>query len=246
MLSYEANPPRLRMAVSYLLAGMVGALCVVNVAAQAGPTVDNNKGLPNNKIEGRLFFPSGSAVTPVRITLSGDRGDQSTNNDRDGRFFFRGLRPGRYTLVVDGGDTFQSVSQMVDVMPVGMPGVQGDNFSETPTINIRLQFKSSESAAGVINAELANVPKEAVDLYNSALKSANQGDRKKATELLKKAISIHPQFLAALNGLGVQYMKLGELDSAADTFGSALKVKPDSSLLHLNYGLVLFQQKKYT
>ena len=246
MLHAEITLPRLLRANCLLLAGIFAALCAVNAAAQAGPTVDNNKGLPDNKVEGRLFFPSGTPVAPIRVRLSGDRGEQSANTDRDGRFWFRGLRPGRYTLIVDGGPAYQSVSQMVDVIPLGTPSAQGDNFSQTATINIRLQPSTGpETKTGVINAELSDVPKEALDLYNSALKLANQGDRKKATELLKKAISIHPQFVPALNGLGVQYMKLGELDSAAETFSSALKIQPENFSLHLNYGLVLFQQKKY-
>jgi Tfp pilus assembly protein PilF len=148
---------------------------------------------------------------------------------------------------VEGGDSYQSISQTVDVMPLASVGMQGDNPSQTATVNIRLQLKTSPgSGSGLVSADFSKIPKEAVELYNSALKLAQDGDRKKATELLKKALSIHPQFVAALNGLGVQYMKLGELDNAAATFSSALKIEPEVFILHLNYGLVLFQQKKYS
>ena len=247
MLDSELSFPCLRRASALLLTGVFIALCVTTAAAQAGPTVDNTKGLPDNRIEGRLFFPSGTPATPIRVRLSGDRGEQSTNSDRDGRFGFRGLRPGRYTIVVEGGDLYQSVSQTVDVMPLGSVGMQGDNPSQTATLNIRLAVKTSPySGSGVVTADFSKIPKEAVELYNSALKSANEGDRKKASELLKQALSIHPQFVAALNGLGVQYMKLGELDNASETFSSALKLAPEVFILHLNYGLVLFQQKKYS
>jgi len=209
---------------------------------QSGPGVDNTKGLPDNRLEGRVFFPSNSPVTPVRITLKGDRGDQSTNTDRDGRFEFRGLRPGRYTLVVDGGDLYQSVSEMVEVSPTGTGSMQGDNPSQMASLTIRLTpATGSGIGAGTINF----VPKAATDLYNSALKLAQDGDRKAAIELLKQAIAIHPQFLAALNGLGIQYMKLGDFENAAQTFSAALKIDPRDFLLHLNYGLTLFQQKKY-
>lgn len=227
------------------LAGVFMALSAITANAQAGPGVDNTKGLPDNRIEGRVFFPSGQPAIPIRVRISGDRGDQSTNVDRDGRFGFRGLRPGRFTLTVEGGDLYQSVSQMVDVMPLGSPSMQGDNPSQTATLNIRLQLRSSSDGAGSRTTDLSNIPKEAVEMYNSALKSANDGDRKKVVELLKKAIAIHPTFLAALNGLGVQYMKLGELENASETFKAALKVEPDLFIPRLNYGIVLFQQKKY-
>ncbi|MGH9871123.1 MAG: tetratricopeptide repeat protein [Pyrinomonadaceae bacterium] len=238
-------PPRRRARVAFLTG--VFLLCVITATAQSGPGVDNNKGLPDNRIEGRLYFPSGNPGTPIRVRLSGDRGETTTNSDRDGRFGFRGLRPGRYTITVEGDTAYQSVSQMVDVMPLGSGSMQGDNPSQTASLNIRLQLKTSfDSGSGLGTADINKTPKEAVELYNSALKSASEGDRKKATELLKKALSIHPKFVAALNGLGVQYMKLGELDNASETFSSALKIEPELFILRLNYGLVLFQQKKYS
>jgi tetratricopeptide (TPR) repeat protein len=239
--------PCLRHARVLFFAGVFLALSVTTAIGQAGPGVDNNKGLPDNRIEGRLYFPSGSSNVPIRVRLSGDRGETSTNSDRDGRFGFRGLRPGRYTIIVEGGTSYQSVSQQVDVMPLGSGSMQGDSPSQMATLNIRLGLKTAaDSASGPGKADVSKVPKEAEDLYHSALKLAQEGDRKNASELLKKAIAIHPQFVAALIGLGVQYMKLGELDNASATFSSALKIAPEVFVLHLNYGLVLFQQKKYT
>jgi Flp pilus assembly protein TadD len=247
MLDIEVSARCLRRVGALFFAWAFIAVCVTTTTAQSGPGVDNTKGLPDNRIEGRLFFPTGTPGTPVRVRLSGDRGEQSTNSDRDGRFGFRGLRPGRYTIIVEGGTSYQSVSDLVDVMPLGSGGMQGDNPSQTATLNIRLELKKSpDSGSGLGTADLSKIPKEAVELYNTALKVAQDGDRKKASELLKKALSIHPQFVAALNGLGVQYMKLGELDNASETFSSALKIEPEVFILHLNYGLVLFQQKKYS
>ena len=245
MLDIQGSLSSRRRTSRLFFVGVLIAFCVTTAPAQSGPTVDNTKGLPDNRIEGRLFFPSGTPSTPIRVRLSGDRGDTSTNTDRDGRFGFRGLRPGRYTLIVEGGTLYQSVSQIVDVMPLGSPVMQGDNPSQTATLNIRLELKTSDSGSGLGTVGVSKIPKEAEDLYNSALKSAQDGDRKKAIELLQKALSIHPQFVAALNGLGVQYMKLGEFDKAGETFSSALKINPEVFILHLNYGVVLFQQKKY-
>jgi len=225
-----------------LPAGLLLATFLSVAVGQSGPGVDNTKGLPDNRFEGRVLFPSGSALQTVRITLKGDRGDQSTNTDRDGRFEFRGLRPGRYTLLVDGGGVYQSVSEMVEVSPTGTGSMQGDNPSQMASLTIRLTpAPSSGIGVGTISA----VPKAATDLYNSALKLAQEGDRKKAIELLKQAIAIHPQFLAALNGLGIQYMKVGDFENAAQTFSAALRISPNDFLLHLNYGLTLFQQKKF-
>ena len=72
---------------------------------------------------------------------------------------------------------------------------------------------------------------------------ANQRD--KAIEQLKGALAIHPQFIAALNGLGVQYMKLGKWEAAYETFSSALKIAPDLFMLHLNCGITLYQLGRF-
>jgi Tfp pilus assembly protein PilF len=237
---------RLHRAHAFLLGGFFLALSVSTVNGQAGPGVDNTKGLPDNRIEGRIFFPSGNTRTPIRIRLRGDRGEQSTNSDRDGRFEFRGLRPGRYVILVEGGELYQSVSDTVDVSPVASGSSQGDMPSQMATLNIRLQLRTSpDSGPGVVTSDLSKIPKEAVDLYNAALKSVNDGDRKKATELLKKAISIYPEFAAALNGLGVQYLRLGENDKALEAFDSALKISPNSVAFQLNRGIALLSLKKF-
>lgn len=220
------------------------AMFTASAFAQGGPGVDNSKGLPDNSIEGKIFFSGPAPGTPIKLQLTGDRGVQSANTDRDGRFFFKWLEPGRYTLTVDGGPNYESVSQFVEVRPIATPSMQGDRASQTATINIRLLPKGSGGPGSVVNANFANVPKPALDAYNAALKAAQENDRKKAIEFLKTAVSLHPTFVEALNGLGVQYMKTGDLDKAAEAFSSALKIQPGLFILHLNYGAVLLQQKK--
>ena len=45
-------------------------------------------------------------------------------------------------------------------------------------------------------------------LYNEAILSVQAGKREKAIKQLKSALSIYPDFMLALNELGVQYIKL--------------------------------------
>src|SRR6185369_12516169 len=67
----------------------------------------------------------------------------------------------------------------------------------------------------------------------------------KAIEQLKGAIAIFPEFVAALNGLGVQYMRLGNYQFAFEAFNSALILSPDNFILHLNCGITLFNLNRY-
>jgi lipoprotein NlpI len=56
------------------------------------------------------------------------------------------------------------------------------------------------------------------------------------------AVVIYPPFTAALSELGVQYLKLGQMDKAAETFESLLKLKPNDALAHLDLGIALYNQ----
>jgi Tfp pilus assembly protein PilF len=45
--------------------------------------------------------------------------------------------------------------------------------------------------------------------------------------------------------MGMQYLKLGQPDKAAESFQAALKITPNDAGLQLNYGFALLNQKKY-
>jgi tetratricopeptide (TPR) repeat protein len=113
-------------------------------------------------------------------------------------------------------------------------------------VHITLKLKSSTSKPpGVVNAALAGIPKPALDLFQQALASAQDGNHKKSVEQLKQSLELAPQFVQALNELGMQYLQLNELERAADSVRKAIKLAPDAFLLRLNHGLILLQQKKY-
>jgi len=115
----------------------------------------------------------------------------------------------------------------------------GDIF----TVQVHLRPRATVALVkGVVSAN--DPPKAAVDLYNQALESVKAGHRDKAIEQLKGALAIHPNFAAALNGLGVQYLKLGKNQDASDVFTKALKITPDSFILHLNNGIALLNLNK--
>ena len=117
----------------------------------------------------------------------------------------------------------------------------------TVMVPVYLQLKSSKSGTrpGVISAALASVPKPAADLYVRALEAARAENNAKAIEHLKGAISLHPQFGLALNELGVQYLKLNQVDKAIEALHQAVKLAPDALPYRLNYGIALLQKRKF-
>jgi len=229
-----------------LLSGLVvlSAFLPGRVRAQMGG-VDPDPGSPGsggaNTIDGRVYYPSGRNIDRrLRVRLTGLRiGDFFTMTDDTGAFSFRRMAAGTYVVSIQAGKEFETVNETVDI--------DGGRSGRVYSLQIQLRPRraSLSEKAGVINAALANVPKAAADLYQMALESERAGDSKKAIEQLKSAISLHPDFLLALNELGMQYWKSGHLDKAADALRSSLKLAPDSFSSRLIFGVVLVQMKHY-
>lgn len=195
-----------------------------------------------NSIIGTVFAPSGRPLERrVRVRLQTmTRGDRVFTTNENGAFAFRGLPTGSYTVMIDKETDYKPFTASVDVRQFrGGP-------AQVYTLNIRLEFKDREVVKpAVLNAEFANVPKKALDHYNTALEQAKQGDRAGAIEQLKLAIAEHPSFTQAFNELGVQYLKLNRLAEADEAFQGALKIDPESFPALINRGIANVMLKRY-
>ena len=205
-------------------------------------TTSNTNMGGQNTIVGTVFGPSGRPIeTRVRVKLSSMMaGDRYVNTNENGGFRFSGLPQGTYTISVDREKEYEPVSQNVDVMQFrGAP-------AQTLTVNLRLSPKGSTDAKpGVVNAELAAAPSAAQEHFKKAGELIKTENRKGAIEELKLAISVYPKFSLAYNEIGLQYIKLNELDNAAEAFRSSIKVNPENFDAHLNLGVIYYTQKKY-
>ena len=110
------------------------------------------------------------------------------------------------------------------------------------SISINLKLKGSGAAA---DPAFAKVPKPAQELYAKGLESAAKNDNKKAAEQFSSAIALYPEFTQALSELGVQYLKLGQPDKAAEPLKKASDLSPKDFTTRLNYGIALFGKKSY-
>ena len=213
---------------------LVAAVFAFSLSARA-QGVGSSRGLSsgdgNHTIQGRVYFPSGQAgnnkIVKVNLETTSSMGGASTATDQDGTFRFNSLRPGRYSVVVDAGKEYDAARETVDIDP----GQMGDK-----QVNIQLRFKAGADPA------LANVPKDALDLYEKGTAAAQKGNPKSAAEFFGKAVAAYPQFSLALSDLGVQYLKLQQMDKAAETFEALLKLKPNDALANLDLGIALYNQ----
>lgn len=228
---------------------MLIQLLTVNAQSQSDLDSDPEQGLGNkstarNIIHGTVYLPSGQRLNrrvTVRITgLTG--GNLFTQTDDIGAFIFRRLSPGTYYVTVDAGKEFETATETVSVIAPHSRRQQ----EQTYFIQIQLQPKQTNiGKAGVINAELAAVPKPALELYKKALTAANEGKSKKAVKYLDEALLIYPEFMLAHNEIGIQYMRLKDFDKAAAALTLAIKLVPTAFPPRLNYGILMVQDNKF-
>jgi Flp pilus assembly protein TadD len=203
-------------------------------------------------IQGRLVAPSGRRTElrlKVRLESSG-AGELYVFSDANGTFRFTSLRPGSYTVVVEGGDEFETTRESVMLEPSTIQtrrGSIGTPFTRPVTLQIYLRRKSGgaeQSQPGVLNASLANVPKPAVDLYQKGMEAARKNENEHAAGLLKQAVDAYPNFPLALTELGVTYLKLKHPDKAAEALSASLKLAPEDQGTLLAYGRALLELRR--
>lgn len=244
------RPPR-RALRNALRCALLLALACAPAAAQVGGT-DNSGTGGGHSIQGRLVGPSGRRAElrfKVRLESSG-YGDLSVFSDANGYFRFSSLRAGNYTVVIEGGEDFETVRESVLLEPGNVStrrGVVGVPMSRPITLQIYLRPKRQSAAApgpGVLSAALASVPKNAAELYQKGMEQARKGDAKRALDFMKLAVEAHPGFALALSEMGVLYMKLKQPDKAAEALRDAAKLAPDDQATLLAYGRALLDLQR--
>ena len=191
----------------------------------------------------QVFMPNGERpARELRFTLTRDDGRvEILFTDSKGKFQLTGdlARDREYSITIDGDRrSFETTTTRFRILRGGIT-----------YIPVFLNPYRSEASpkAGVIDATSldANVPTEARSSYEQAMKAVSEGRVEEALRLFNVALSIHPNYLRALNDLGVLYLKLNRLKEAASTLERALKVNKRFHYVRLNLGVVLNRQGKY-
>jgi tetratricopeptide (TPR) repeat protein len=220
-----------------LAAALIFTVAVIAYAQAPGSSRGLASGEGQHMIQGRIHFPPGQAAGDKTIKVSLESvsafGSMSTVADQDGTFRFTSLTPGDYTIVVDAGPEYDRAREPVSIYREASTGGR--------SIQVAIQMYPRVDAS---NPLFANIPQNALSLYQKGSAAARKGDAKAATESLSAAVAAHPNFPLALNELGSQYLILKQWDKADETFEALLKLKPDDVAGHLNMGIVAFNKKK--
>jgi tetratricopeptide (TPR) repeat protein len=232
---------RLTAAVFALLLLAAGASAQSRPAGGRPGTPESGTG----SIRGRVVMPGGENISQaVKIILRSLRGDHTlAYTDTHGAFEMRAVAPGEYTLEVEA-DTqrqFEEVSARVTV-----------NRATPSLITIYLKEKreaARERGPGgpVVSAtELGQkVPGPARKEFEQAAAAGRAGRTEEAVAHLRKALSIFPEYLMALNDLGTHLLALGRLDEAAEELRRAVRLDPKAFNPQLNLCIVLVEQQKF-
>ncbi len=197
----------------------------------------------NATIFGRVMLPTGMANSShLKITLSNTQAPMTTlYSDKNGEFGFSNLFSGTYYVQVFADESlYESLSHKVKLNP-GEPAYIVLYLKEKNTPVARTSRGNMISTA---EAEQV-VPAAARKSFDYANKLIDKGEIDSAITELSKAVAIYPDYLAARNKLGVQYLKRKRLTEAAEQFNIILERTPKYFNARLNLGIVLVEQKRY-
>lgn len=240
MLS-QSNLNSVRLLILVFLSLCFAGAAMAQIRGVSSDSMDSGMG-GSNAITGSVITPSGQRLDRrIRIRLfTMTRGDMTSMTGDDGNFSFRGLVSGRYTIVIDGEKTYEPFSQQVEILQMrGSPPV-------VYPMSIRLTTKTTvEPKPGLVNSEFADVPRRALDFFKKAQELAKAGDHKGAIEQLQLATVEYPNFMFAFNEMGVEYLRLNELQKADESLKLALKIKPDAFEPLMNRGMLLVFSSRF-
>jgi tetratricopeptide (TPR) repeat protein len=194
-------------------------------------------------IRGRVTLPSGFGLEGyARITLRNQTSILSTlYTNSSGEFQLRNLSEGIYFVEAEIKDgNFETAVRRVEL---------GRGLMADITLELTEKRDPTGNRMGKIvsAAELRQaVPSAAKKQYELGLKFVNKSDFQQAANHFQEALSIYPEYLAARNDLGAQYLKLKRIDDAEKQFEMVLSNDSKNFNAKFNMGLVEMERKHYT
>lgn len=158
-----------------------------------------------------------------------------TFTERDGRFKFKKLVPGTYQLTLNSrrrGEVRQTVE-------IGPKTADGKRRVKLALAVAQLNWVKTPEGRVLVNVRELSVPEKAKKEYAEAQKRLSKGDTEGATERLKRAVEISPQYVAAWNYLGTIAYQTKQFPEAEQYFREALRANPDAFEPTVNLGGVL-------
>ena len=167
----------------------------------------------------------------VLYDVSGGRKIEQTDITSDGTFRLANIRPGPYLLKVVDSSHESILEEVVHIGTASEPLTLRlpDSFSK-PTVTATV---SSDQLQHPLSAKGAKMIRKAQSLAAAA-------DHLKAIEELKQALKEPSAVPYAHALLGQEYLKTGQVASAAEELEQASVMLPHDVIVHSNFGYALF------
>jgi tetratricopeptide (TPR) repeat protein len=166
-------------------------------------------------LSGTLLSPEGMfppAMTLVSLKQTGIPVGVAYT-DSAGRFTFRNVRPGLYTIHVQL-EGYEDLDRAVEVSRYSGFG------ADSTFMLVRKYQVIRQSGPQTIDVSqfLERYPKKAVEAYKKGLKSSEHGKTDAAIKHFEEAVKLAPEFFQAYNELGILYRRAGRAEDAETAF----------------------------
>ena len=162
-----------------------------------------------------------------------------TLSDSKGRFRFRKVDPGLYTVIVflPGRGTVRRTIVVSESLA-----------DEEGRVTIMFPYQpagESLEASGTVSVRELSIPGKARKEYSRAQKALNKRDIESAIGHLEKAVEIAPNFVSAWNNLGTIAYQTARYADAERYFRTALRYEPGAYTPVVNLGGALLSLRQY-
>ena len=210
-------------------------ILLVLLLAMAAPAEEPKYELAGEiRPEARAAVSLHGAITPFAASVL---------SDARGRFRFRGLAAGPYTVVVFIPGRGEA-RQTVEVGP-SLADSKGHVAVSIEVTESKLLTQEAVRRKNLISARELSIPERARREYSEAQKKLSRRDVAGAVAHLERAVKIAPQFSAAWNNLGTIAYQSREFQKAESHFRESLEQDPEAFEPAVNLGGVLLTLEKF-
>jgi cytochrome c-type biogenesis protein CcmH/NrfG len=198
-------------------------------------------------ILGSVRDPGGQPVGSIRVTLLGENYQNLGTRfaDSSGRFQFRNLGQGTYTIRIEpAGTPYEEETQTIELQSLSP---RRSTTEEPFMVDFRLRQKGGNVALvapGVVFVQ--EVPALAREEYERGRSSLNSQNPEMALASLKKAIDIFPDYFLALELLGTEYVRREQFNDAVPVLTRAIQVNPNAARSLYALGVINLKSNRST
>jgi Tfp pilus assembly protein PilF len=178
-----------------------------------------------------------AAEVPVYLHGATTPFETSTFSGPDGRFRFRKLDAGAYTLAVSKTARGEAI-QTIELTP-GTVDARGRLNIVFRIDERRLESDKTRPLGATVSTTILSLPDSAIKEYRAAQRCLSRRDPDGAFVHLSRAVEIAPRFATAWNQLGTMDYQAGRYNEAEAKFRRALDADPDAFEPLVNLGGVM-------